>query len=84
MILLSEEIASGMVFANGALSHMSESLSVLSDESRKGDFFIGNMIPTCISEDIQAAKAVNRRTLTSYAMLPTIETTGGKLGTLKR
>ena len=70
MILLSEEIASGMVFANGALSHVPESLSVLSDESRKGNFFIGNMIPTCISEDIQAAKAVNRRTLTSYAMLP--------------
>ena len=70
MILLSEEIASGMVFANGALSHVSESLSVLSDATRKGDFFIGNMIPTCISEDIQAAKAVNLRTLKSYAMLP--------------
>ena len=28
------------------------------------------MIPTCISDDIEAAKAVNRRTLTSYAMLP--------------
>jgi len=70
MILLSEEISSGMVFANGARSHMSASLSVLSDETRSGDFFIGNMIPTCINEDIEAAKAVNRRTLTSYAMLP--------------
>ena len=49
---------------------MSASLSVLSDETRSGDFFIGNMIPTCINEDIEAAKAVNRRTLTSYAMLP--------------
>ena len=28
------------------------------------------MIPTCISEDVEAAKAVNRKTLTSYAMLP--------------
>ena len=28
------------------------------------------MIPTCISYDLEAAKAVNRRTLTSYAMLP--------------
>jgi len=70
MILLSEEISSGMVFANGARSHMSASLSVLSDETRSGDFFIGNMIPTCVNEDIEAAKAVNRRTLTSYAMLP--------------
>ena len=33
-------------------------------------FFIGNMIPTCISDDIEAAKAVNRRTLTHYALLP--------------
>jgi hypothetical protein len=28
------------------------------------------MIPTCISDDIEAAKAVNRRTLTRYTMLP--------------
>src|SRR5207237_6318108 len=31
---------------------------------------IANMIPTCISDDIDAAKAVNRRTLTRYTMLP--------------
>ena len=34
------------------------------------DFFIGDMIPTCINDDVEAAKAVNRKTLTSYAMLP--------------
>ena len=34
------------------------------------EFFIGNMIPTCISDDVEAAKAVNRRTLTSYGFLP--------------
>jgi hypothetical protein len=28
------------------------------------------MIPTCISDDVEAAKAVNRRTLTRYTMLP--------------
>ena len=28
------------------------------------------MIPTCISDDVEAAKAVNRRTLTNYAFLP--------------
>ena len=50
---------------------MTESLSVLSNEARDGDeFFVGNMIPTCIHEDVEAAAAVNRRTLTSYAMLP--------------
>ena len=71
MIALAEEIGQGMVFANGVKSHMQESLSVLSDETRvNDDFFIGDMIPTCISNDVEAAKAANRKTLTSYAFLP--------------
>jgi alkanesulfonate monooxygenase SsuD/methylene tetrahydromethanopterin reductase-like flavin-dependent oxidoreductase (luciferase family) len=71
MIALSEEIGGGMVFANGARSHMADSLSALSPAARAdAGFFIGNMIPTCISDDVEAAKAVNRRTLTSYAFLP--------------
>lgn len=71
MIKLSEEIGGGMVFANGARSHMAESLSALSSEAREGsDFFIGNMIPTCVCDDEDAAKERNRRTLASYAMLP--------------
>ena len=28
------------------------------------------MIPTCIADDVEAAKAVNRRTLTRYTLLP--------------
>ncbi|MEJ2133032.1 MAG: LLM class flavin-dependent oxidoreductase [Gammaproteobacteria bacterium] len=71
MIKLSEEIADGMVFANGARSHMADSLAALTAESREGSsFFIGNMIPTCVSDDENAAKERNRRTLASYAMLP--------------
>jgi alkanesulfonate monooxygenase SsuD/methylene tetrahydromethanopterin reductase-like flavin-dependent oxidoreductase (luciferase family) len=71
MIALAGEIGAGMVFANASLSHTPESLTALPDPARKNpDFFIGNMIPTCISDDIAAAKAVNRRTLTSYAFLP--------------
>ena len=71
MIGLSEEIGQGMVFANGARSHMASSLDVLSDAARTSDqFFIGDMIPTCISDDVEAAKTVNRRTLRGYAMLP--------------
>jgi len=71
MIRLAEEIAEGMVFANGARSYMAHSLSQLSDTARSGgSFFIGNMIPTVISDDEAAAMAVNRRTLTSYATLP--------------
>ena len=71
MIVLAEEIAEGIVFANGARSHMKSSLGNLSKETREtSQFFIGNMIPTCINEDLKAAKEVNRRTLSSYAMLP--------------
>ena len=71
MIRLAGEIGGGMVFANGARSHMADSLSVLPDTTRSDEaFFIGNMIPTVVSDDIEAAKARNRRTLSSYAMLP--------------
>ena len=71
MIALAGEIADGMVFANGARSHMAASLSALPAAKRNdAGFFIGDMIPTCISDDIEAAKAVNRKTLTHYALLP--------------
>ena len=71
MIALAEAIAGGMVFANGARSHMAESLAVLGADSRASDdFFIGNMIPTVVDDDADAAKARNRRTLASYAALP--------------
>ena len=71
MIALAQEIAGGMVFANGARSHMAASLAVLSEATKAdSEFFIGNMIPTVIADDVEAAKARNRRTLASYAALP--------------
>ncbi|MFT5174317.1 MAG: alkanesulfonate monooxygenase SsuD [Gammaproteobacteria bacterium] len=71
MIALAAEVADGMVFANGSLSHMAKSLSVLPPSRRNDEqFFIGNMIPICIDDDEAAAAAVNRRTLTHYAALP--------------
>jgi alkanesulfonate monooxygenase SsuD/methylene tetrahydromethanopterin reductase-like flavin-dependent oxidoreductase (luciferase family) len=71
MVALAGEIADGLIFANGSRSHMAESLSVL-PAAKRGDpgFLVANMIPTCISDDIEAAKAVNRRTLTRYTLLP--------------
>ncbi len=71
MVALSGEIGDGVVFANAARSHMRDSLAALLP-ARRGDpsFFVGNMIPTCISDDRAAAAAVNRRTLTGYALLP--------------
>ncbi|HBK08686.1 MAG TPA: hypothetical protein DDZ81_23005 [Acetobacteraceae bacterium] len=71
MVALAGEIAEGVVFANASRSHMAVSLAALPAEKRVDPgFFIGNMIPTCISDDVEAAKAVNRRTLTSYGFLP--------------
>ena len=71
MVALAGEIAEGLVFANGSRSHMPESLSVLPAGKRADPgFLVANMIPTCISDDLEAAKAVNRRTLTRYTLLP--------------
>jgi alkanesulfonate monooxygenase SsuD/methylene tetrahydromethanopterin reductase-like flavin-dependent oxidoreductase (luciferase family) len=71
MVALAGELAHGVVFANVSLSHMGESLAALPAAKRSDPgFFIGNMIPTCINDDEEAAKAVNRRTLTHYAFLP--------------
>jgi alkanesulfonate monooxygenase SsuD/methylene tetrahydromethanopterin reductase-like flavin-dependent oxidoreductase (luciferase family) len=71
MVALAGEIGDGVVFANAARSHMRKSLSAL-PEARRADpgFFVGDMIPTCISEDREAAMAVNRRTLVMYVSLP--------------
>ncbi|MBV1880664.1 MAG: LLM class flavin-dependent oxidoreductase [Pseudomonadales bacterium] len=71
MIGLASEIGEGMIIANGARSYIQESLTELTKEQRSNkEFFIGDMIPTCISDDEEAAKAVNRKTLIMYTMLP--------------
>ncbi len=71
MVALAGELGAGVVFANAARTHMPASLSALA-AARRGDpgLFVGNMIPTCISDDRAAALAVNRRTLSGYALLP--------------
>lgn len=71
MVELSTEIAEGAVWANASRSHMGDSLSHIPADKREGDFFIGDMIPTCIDDNDPAAAAnVSKRTLTSYLMLP--------------
>jgi alkanesulfonate monooxygenase SsuD/methylene tetrahydromethanopterin reductase-like flavin-dependent oxidoreductase (luciferase family) len=70
MVALAGEISEGVVFANAARSHLETSLSALPGKARAPGFFVGNMIPTCISDDRRAAAAVNRKTLTMYLGLP--------------
>lgn len=69
MCALAAEIGDGMVFANSARSALPGTLERWPNPGRD-DFFIGGMIPTCISDDREAAAAVNRRTLTMYVGLP--------------
>ncbi len=70
MVALSVEVADGAVWANGSRNHMQHSLGLIPKVKRDGGFFVGNMIPTVIDEDIEAARAKNRRTLSGYIRLP--------------
>ncbi|MGY6499439.1 MAG: LLM class flavin-dependent oxidoreductase [Acidimicrobiales bacterium] len=70
MVDLSVEVADGAVWANGSLSHMAHSLSRIPADRREAGFFVGNMVPTVIDDDIDAARAANRKTLSGYVMLP--------------
>jgi alkanesulfonate monooxygenase SsuD/methylene tetrahydromethanopterin reductase-like flavin-dependent oxidoreductase (luciferase family) len=69
MLELASEISEGAIWANASLSHMAQQLSEVPNAVRD-DFFLSNMIPTVIDEDVEAARAINRRTLTGYVSLP--------------
>lgn len=71
MVALAGELADGVVFANAARSALPGLLRAL-PQARRGDpaFFVGNMVPVCISDDRAAAAAVNRRTFVMYLNLP--------------
>ena len=68
MVGLSTEVGDGAVWANASRSRMDHSLGLL--PSDRDDFWIGNMIPTVIDDDIEAARARNRKTLQGYVALP--------------
>jgi len=71
MVALAGELGDGVVFANVARSHVAASLSALPPAKRGDpDFFVGDMIPVCISDDRAAAMERNRRTLVLYVSLP--------------
>jgi alkanesulfonate monooxygenase SsuD/methylene tetrahydromethanopterin reductase-like flavin-dependent oxidoreductase (luciferase family) len=70
MLALAVEVADGAVWANGARSYMATQLAEVPAERREAGFFVGNMIPTVIDDDRDAAAAVNRRTLSGYVALP--------------
>ena len=71
MIALAGEIAEGMLFSSGCLSHMPESLGALPAAKRNDpSFFIGNRIRVCFDPDPAVAKAVLRQAMVHYALMP--------------
>jgi alkanesulfonate monooxygenase SsuD/methylene tetrahydromethanopterin reductase-like flavin-dependent oxidoreductase (luciferase family) len=71
MAQLAAEIGDGVVWANAARSHMADALTAMPAEKvQRDDFFVGNMVPTCISDDQDAAATVLRRVLSGYVRLP--------------
>ena len=70
MVGLSVEVGDGAVWANASRSRMAHSLSFVPDDRLADGFQIGNMIPTVIDDDVDAARARNRKTLRGYVALP--------------
>jgi len=71
MTRMAGEIAEGAVWANASLSHLASSLEAL-PAGKKDDpsFFVGDMLPVCIDDNVSAAADRNRRTMLGYVMLP--------------
>jgi alkanesulfonate monooxygenase SsuD/methylene tetrahydromethanopterin reductase-like flavin-dependent oxidoreductase (luciferase family) len=70
MVELAVEVGDGAVWANASRSRMAHSLALVPTDRTAGGFWIGNMIPTVIDDDIDAARARNRKTLQGYVALP--------------
>ena len=69
MLALATRIADGAIWANASLSAIPRQVSSITPTASSG-FRLANMIPTVIDDDIAAARAVNRKTLTGYVILP--------------
>ena len=69
MLSLAAQTADGAIWANASLAHMPTQLARHAGEFREG-FMLTNMIPTVIDDDIEAARAINRKTMRGYVILP--------------
>ena len=66
MVGLAVEVGDGAVWANASRSRMAHSLVLVPADRPAGDYWIGNMSPTVIDDDLAAARARNRKTLQGY------------------
>jgi alkanesulfonate monooxygenase SsuD/methylene tetrahydromethanopterin reductase-like flavin-dependent oxidoreductase (luciferase family) len=69
MLALAVEVAEGAIWANASFSHMGRQLAAIPAD-RRGSFALANMAPTVIDADKDAARAIHRRTLSGYVILP--------------
>ena len=69
MLDLAVEIADGALWANASLRGVPKQVARIPN-GKRNSFFMANMIPVVINDDIDAARAVNRKTLVMYASLP--------------
>ena len=70
MLALAVEIGEGAVWANASRSYTPTQLKLAPQARRDTGFFLGDMAPTVIDADEEAAKAVVQKTLTMYCRLP--------------
>lgn len=69
MLDLALEVADGAVWANASQSYMPTQVARIPGD-RRGSFTLANMVPTIIDADLNAARAVHRKTLSGYVLLP--------------
>lgn len=70
MLDLASEIAQGALWANASLRHTTIQVERVPFDLRSNGFYLANMIPTVIDDDVKAAAATNRRTMSTYVRLP--------------
>lgn len=69
MMHLASEISEGAIWANASRKSIAAQIAQLPD-SKRSNMFLANMIPTVISDDVEAARAIHRKTLVGYVTLP--------------
>lgn len=69
MLDLALEVAEGAIWANASRSYQPTQVARIPAE-RRDSFFLANMVPTVIDADKVAARAIHRRTLLGYIVLP--------------
>jgi alkanesulfonate monooxygenase SsuD/methylene tetrahydromethanopterin reductase-like flavin-dependent oxidoreductase (luciferase family) len=69
MLDLALAVGDGAIWANASRRYMPTQVARVSASGRDG-FFLANMVPTVIDSDLDAARAVHRKTLTGYVGLP--------------